>query len=60
MRRDRYVTGYRESAARAGRALVRAAGRRGIPVVATNHFMPENLYGHAAIARDRQVQGTLT
>ena len=25
------------------RALVEAAGERGIPVVATNHFMPENL-----------------
>jgi glycosyltransferase involved in cell wall biosynthesis len=32
-----------------GRGLVRAAGRRGIPVVATNHFMPENLYGHGRI-----------
>jgi glycosyltransferase involved in cell wall biosynthesis len=32
-----------------GRALVRAAARRGIPVVATNHFMPENLYGHGRI-----------
>jgi glycosyltransferase involved in cell wall biosynthesis len=32
-----------------GRGLVRAAGRRGIPVIATNHFMPENLYGHARI-----------
>jgi glycosyltransferase involved in cell wall biosynthesis len=37
-----------------GRALVRAAGRRGIPVVATNHFMPENLYGHAHIPRALQ------
>jgi glycosyltransferase involved in cell wall biosynthesis len=26
-----------------GRALVRAAGRRNVPVVATNHFMPENI-----------------
>ena len=34
-----------------GRALVRGAARRGIPVVATNHFMPENLYGHAHIPR---------
>lgn len=32
-----------------GRGLVRAAGRREIPVVATNHFMPENLYGHGRI-----------
>jgi glycosyltransferase involved in cell wall biosynthesis len=37
-----------------GRALVRAAGRRGIPVIATNHFMPENLYGHAHIPRALQ------
>ena len=34
-----------------GRALVRAADRRGIPVIATNHFMPENLYGHAHVPR---------
>jgi glycosyltransferase involved in cell wall biosynthesis len=34
-----------------GRALVRAARRRAIPVVATNHFMPENLYGHARVPR---------
>ncbi|WP_137815738.1 glycosyltransferase [Gandjariella thermophila] len=32
-----------------GRALIRTAGRRGIPVVATNHFMPENLFGHAKV-----------
>jgi len=32
-----------------GRGLVRAAVTRGIPVIATNHFMPENLYGHARI-----------
>ncbi|HEY0804429.1 MAG TPA: glycosyltransferase, partial [Pseudonocardiaceae bacterium] len=32
-----------------GRGLVRAAAARGIPVIATNHFMPENLYGHARI-----------
>src|SRR5207245_854309 len=32
-----------------GRGLVRAAVARGIPVIATNHFMPENLYGHARI-----------
>jgi glycosyltransferase involved in cell wall biosynthesis len=29
-----------------GRALVAAAQRRGIPIVATNHFMPENLHGY--------------
>lgn len=28
-----------------GSALLRQGPRRGIPVVATNHFMPENLYG---------------
>jgi glycosyltransferase involved in cell wall biosynthesis len=28
-----------------GSALLRQSPRRGIPVVATNHFMPENLYG---------------
>jgi glycosyltransferase involved in cell wall biosynthesis len=32
-----------------GRGLVRSAAARGIPIVATNHFMPENLYGHARI-----------
>jgi glycosyltransferase involved in cell wall biosynthesis len=32
-----------------GRGLVRAAESGGIPLVATNHFMPENLYGHARI-----------
>lgn len=32
-----------------GRALIRTAARRGIAVVATNHFMPENLFGHAKI-----------
>jgi phosphatidylinositol alpha 1,6-mannosyltransferase len=34
-----------------GRGLVRAAAKRGVPVIATNHFMPENLYGHARIPR---------
>jgi glycosyltransferase involved in cell wall biosynthesis len=29
-----------------GRGLVTAAGRHGIPLVATNHFMPENLHGY--------------
>ncbi|HWC83242.1 MAG TPA: glycosyltransferase [Pseudonocardiaceae bacterium] len=29
-----------------GRALVRAATEAGIPVAATNHFMPENLLGY--------------
>jgi glycosyltransferase involved in cell wall biosynthesis len=32
-----------------GRALVTAANRLGIPVVATNHFMPENLTHHAPV-----------
>lgn len=30
-----------------GRTLATAARRRNIPVVATNHFMPENLTGYA-------------
>jgi glycosyltransferase involved in cell wall biosynthesis len=34
-----------------GRATLRAATERGIPVVATNHFMPENLLGYAPIPR---------
>jgi glycosyltransferase involved in cell wall biosynthesis len=32
-----------------GRALARTAARRNIPVIATNHFMPENLFGHGRI-----------
>lgn len=32
-----------------GRALVAAAARRNIPIVATNHFMPENLFGYLKI-----------
>ncbi|MBB2900814.1 glycosyltransferase involved in cell wall biosynthesis [Kineococcus radiotolerans] len=32
-----------------GRALVGAANRLGIPVVATNHFMPENLTHHVPV-----------
>ncbi len=34
-----------------GRFLTTQAERRGIPVVATNHFMPENLFGHLRIPR---------
>ncbi|MEW1956379.1 glycosyltransferase [Kineococcus sp. NPDC059986] len=34
-----------------GRALVTAANRLGIPVVATNHFMPENLTHHVPLGR---------
>ncbi|HVV24876.1 MAG TPA: glycosyltransferase [Pseudonocardiaceae bacterium] len=32
-----------------GRALVGAAAERDIPVVATNHFMPENLFGYLKV-----------
>jgi glycosyltransferase involved in cell wall biosynthesis len=32
-----------------GRAVLSAAGQRGVPVIATNHFMPENLLGYAPI-----------
>lgn len=32
-----------------GRALLAAARERGIPTVATNHFMPENLLGYASL-----------
>jgi glycosyltransferase involved in cell wall biosynthesis len=32
-----------------GRALAGAAGERGVPLVATNHFMPENLFGHGRV-----------
>ncbi|KAA2254422.1 glycosyltransferase family 4 protein [Solihabitans fulvus] len=32
-----------------GRMLVRGAAAREVPVVATNHFMPENLFGHARV-----------
>jgi glycosyltransferase involved in cell wall biosynthesis len=32
-----------------GRALIRTAARRGVAVVATNHFMPENLFGHTRV-----------
>ncbi|GAA1136583.1 glycosyltransferase [Nesterenkonia lutea] len=34
-----------------GRSAVRAATATGIPVVATNHFMPENLLGYAPLPR---------
>ncbi|SFJ31248.1 glycosyltransferase [Amycolatopsis sacchari] len=34
-----------------GRAVLRAARRQGIPVVATNHFMPENLLGYVPVPR---------
>ncbi|MGA8115228.1 MAG: glycosyltransferase [Actinocatenispora sp.] len=32
-----------------GRALSRAASRHGVPLVATNHFMPENLFGYVRL-----------
>jgi glycosyltransferase involved in cell wall biosynthesis len=32
-----------------GRSLVRAAARRQIPIVATNHFMPENLFPYLKV-----------
>ena len=34
-----------------GRTLIRAARRARIPVVATNHFMPENLLHHVPVVR---------
>jgi phosphatidylinositol alpha 1,6-mannosyltransferase len=34
-----------------GRMLCAQSVRRGIPIVATNHFMPENLFGHARVPR---------
>ncbi|WP_031469920.1 glycosyltransferase [Sciscionella sediminilitoris] len=34
-----------------GRAMLRAAERNGIPAVATNHFMPENLLAYAHLPR---------
>lgn len=34
-----------------GRTLLRAARAAGVPVVATNHFMPENLLHHVPVVR---------
>jgi glycosyltransferase involved in cell wall biosynthesis len=34
-----------------GRAVLKAASERGIPAIATNHFMPENLLGYAPVPR---------
>ena len=34
-----------------GRALSKTAPALGIPLVATNHFMPENLFAHAKVPR---------
>lgn len=36
------------------RALANHAARRGTPLVATNHFMPENLMGHLGVPRRLQ------
>lgn len=33
-----------------GRGVVKAAARRGVPLVATNHFMPENLSAHVPMS----------
>ncbi|MDN5749152.1 MAG: glycosyltransferase [Pseudonocardia sp.] len=41
-----------------GRGLVHAARAAGTPIVATNHFMPENLVGHARVPR--LLQGPVT
>ncbi|MFC5059039.1 glycosyltransferase [Saccharothrix xinjiangensis] len=32
-----------------GRLVLRRAAELGVPTVATNHFMPENLFGHARV-----------
>jgi phosphatidylinositol alpha 1,6-mannosyltransferase len=37
-----------------GRGVVRAAHRRGRPLVATNHLMPENLIGYSPVPRPLQ------
>jgi glycosyltransferase involved in cell wall biosynthesis len=34
-----------------GRSALRVAGKHGVPVIATNHFMPENLLGYAPIPK---------
>lgn len=34
-----------------GRGVVKASVRAGVPVVATNHFMPENLSAHVPLSR---------
>lgn len=34
-----------------GRALINAARRQGIGLVATNHFMPENIFGYVRVPR---------
>ncbi len=43
-----------------GRSAIAAARRRGVPIVATNHFMPDNLFQFAHIpARLREKAGRL-
>jgi glycosyltransferase involved in cell wall biosynthesis len=43
-----------------GRSAIAAARRRGVPIVATNHFMPDNLFQFAHIpAKLRQKAGRL-
>jgi phosphatidylinositol alpha 1,6-mannosyltransferase len=39
-----------------GRALALAARKRRIPLVATNHFMPENLHGYLPLPKSLQPQ----
>jgi glycosyltransferase involved in cell wall biosynthesis len=34
-----------------GRTALRVAGEHGVPVIATNHFLPENLLGYAPIPK---------
>ncbi|MBE9373981.1 glycosyltransferase [Saccharopolyspora sp. HNM0983] len=37
-----------------GRGLINAARRRGIGLVATNHFMPENIFGYLKVPKSLQ------
>lgn len=37
-----------------GRGLINAARRKGLPLVATNHFVPENIFGYLRIPRPLQ------
>lgn len=34
-----------------GRGVINAARKHGIPVVATNHFMPENIFGYVGVPK---------
>lgn len=40
-----------------GRGLINAARKRGIGLLATNHFMPENIFGYVRIPRSLQKAG---